>query len=309
MAKTLVDFITALAKKSGMKMDDEKLTTFLALEGLKGIEIPDEVASMDNKLITIADAINNHPEIFPHYKAKALNPLDKIVERLVEESGFDKDISAQIIASGTTYQKVEALVKAVKEFEGKKGITDKDAKAAFQKQVDETMTKLRAIEAERETDKKKYETDLKSFKLEHEKKGLFSEFKTVYDDLPGDVRTATFLNLLNKELQDKSAEIDYDDTGSLVLRKKDGTNYYGENNTQLTHKQFVEQILSKNKVLKVNGTAGSQGQNSNNGSQGQNNGRNSVNTNGNDGKNSGSQTIKSLNEQAIKDAENAHSFG
>jgi len=63
-------------------------------------------------------------------------------------------------------------------------------------------------------------------------------------------------------------------------------------------------VLSKNKILKVTPPAGNNG----NGSNGQNNNGRTVITDDKN-KNSGSQTIKSLNEQAIKDAENAHSFG
>lgn len=300
MAK-LVDFLTALASKGKLKLDDEKIKAFLATEALAAVDVPDEFTEVDKALITIDDAKNNHPIIKPHYTSQSLAPVDKMIENLVTELGFDKDVAAEILGTSSSYQKIPALTKALQAHEGKKNLGSKEATAAFNKQIDELNTAIREHKANAEKAKADYEAQMRDFKLNHEKGSMFSDHKTIYDELPGDVRQMTLINLLNKELQDKGAEITYDDNGSIVLRKKDGTNFYGENNQQVNAKQFVEQVLSKNKLLKVTNSNGQQQQQ--NGHQ-----QNQVPVNGNggaDNKNTGSQIIKSLNAQALKDAEAA----
>lgn len=311
MPKNLVEFITGLAKKSGLKMDDEKIVAFLATDGLDKIEIPDEVIALDNKLISVQDAMNNHPDISRHYKGITLKPVDKKIENLVAEFGLDKDAAAEIIGETNSYERIQLFAKAIREHEIKKGFTDKDAQKKFQQTIDALQTELRNQKAAAEQQKTGYDKSIKDFKLDHAKSLLFSDYKTVYDELPSDVKVQTLSILLNKRLAEKDAVIDFDEGGSLVLKKKDGTTYYSENNTPVTHKQFVEQILSDNKIIKVNVPGNGNGNNTSNTGQNQNrqpaNGGGNDNGNGNSNQNTGRAILSQINKQAMTDMQNATS--
>lgn len=78
---------------------------------------------------------------------------------------------------------------------------------------------------------------------------MLASYKTTFDELDPSVKAATIRSLLDKELQDKDAELTYDDKGNFTLLKKDGSNFYGDNHQQVNPQSFLEQLLSRHKLL------------------------------------------------------------
>jgi hypothetical protein len=91
---------------------------------------------------------------------------------------------------------------------------------------------------------------MNTFKTELNLNNKTGSVKTIYDELPSDVRAISIKNILEKELQDSNASFILDENGSLKLQKKDGSNYFDENNRQLTVDDFINKTLAKNKILK-----------------------------------------------------------
>lgn len=252
MAKTLGEFIFEIAKKAGVKEDHPKLIELAQKKELFTDPFDDELdTSINAALISLRDAKNNHTEIRNHYHNQSLLPIDKIITKILDEAELDDNTKAGIIAETSTYKKVPMLLEAIKAAEGKKGVTDKEAQKKYQKQIDDLHAEIRNEKADRAKDKEAFDNNMNQFKLDSAVDRMFEGYKTIYDELDPEVRTMTIRHLRQKELQDNQAEYAFDENNSIVLRKKDGTSFYGKDNQPVTPKAFAESILSKNKILKV----------------------------------------------------------
>lgn len=289
---TLGEFIHELIKKTGHNGEGDDIKNFLMNGELVKIEMPESVSGIISKgLISIKDAKNNHPEIKPHYTQQALLTVDKTVEKLLDELGFDDAAKAEVLSESSSYKKIPLLAGKLKELEGKKNITDKDKQASIQKQIDDLHAQIRAEKANYENATKEYQGKLLNFKRDGKIDSMFLNYKTIYDDLDPDVKNTTLRTLLNKRLQETNAELTFDENENFVLRKKDGTNFYGDNQQQLNPQQFAELLLSQNKLIKT--TPKPEGQQGNNSQQSQpQNGQ---------GKTQGSQALKGLLAGALND--------
>lgn len=241
----LKDFLQAQAKKAGYQIPDG------ILDNAPDYEVADELTKgVDNGLISIADAKNNHPEIRNHYRTEALDTADKTLANVLKkypELLEDEDIKGE----RSTYKRIELIAGKIDELVSKKAGAKPADKAEIQKQIDELHMQLKAANEGRAADKAEYEKSFKDFK---KKSGLINKlasFKTIHDELPGEVRATILETLINKELQDNDADLDFDDAGKWSLRKRDGSNFYGENHTQIGADDFIEKTLAKHKQLKV----------------------------------------------------------
>lgn len=241
----LKDFLQAQAKKAGYQIPDG------ILDNAPDYEVADELTKgVDNGLISIADAKNNHPEIRNHYRTEALDTADKTLANVLKkypELLEDEDIKGE----RSTYKRIELIAGKIDELVSKKSGAKPADKAEIQKQIDELHMQLKSANEGRAADKAEYEKSFKDFK---KKSGLINKlasFKTIHDELPGEVRATILETLINKELQDNDADLDFDDAGKWSLRKRDGSNFYGENHTQIGADDFIEKTLAKHKQLKV----------------------------------------------------------
>lgn len=212
--------------------------------------IPDDVAnSVDNSLLTIAAATNNHPDVKKVYFAQAYNGLDAERDGLITEFQLPDDVKAEILKAGGSTKQIVALIRKIKEISEKVQPNDKEATKKLNDQIVELNNKL-ATEIKKQTDlKTEYDNQLKGIKIKTKLNGMLSAYKTVYDDLPTEAKEAAIEALLTKALQDSDADFTFDEKGNLSIVKKDGTNLFGENHTQVTPQTFVDKTLSK--ILKV----------------------------------------------------------
>lgn len=246
----LGEFFHAQLKKAGINTEDDAIKNFLMHGEFLKIDVPDDiVTSLDSKLISITDAKNNHPDIKPHYTKQSLLTVDKTIEKMLEELGFEDADKAEILSEGSTYKRVPALIHKVRELEARKSLSGKDDKVAIQKQIDELHANLRAEKERADKSEVEFKNRLRQYKIENKTQSLYNGYKTIYDELDPEIRAMNIQNLLNKNLQDSNSEITFDDNENLVLRKKDGTNFYGDNNQQVNPQQYLDLLLSKNKLL------------------------------------------------------------
>lgn len=239
MPVSAVDLLKKLMTKAGVTYD-----------GDLSVEIPDDVAtSLDNQLLTIAAATNNHPEVKKVYFAQAYNGLDAEMKELITEFGLSDEVKAEIERAGGSTKKAVALARKIKEISEKPHTGDKAKETALAAQVLELNQKL-AAEIQAKTGlQTTFDNQLKQIKIQTKLGGLINGYKTVYDELPTDAKEAATNALLNKALQDSNAEFTFDENGNLSLIKKDGTNLFGENHTLVTPQAFIDKSFSK--ILKV----------------------------------------------------------
>jgi len=255
----LKDFITALAKKAGFDTESEAAKPFFA--ALPDTDMPDDIhRGIDNALISLAEAKNNHPEIKGVYQSQALNGIDQTILDLMKDFEVDEPTRAEILAEKSTYKRVPNLTRRLIELERKKAATTggKD-KAAIQEEINGLHAQLKAEKDARAQEKKEFEEQRMQDRMNVKKNVLYSGLKTIHDDLDSEVRYDIIDAQLRKELQDKQAKFAFDDHGNLIIIRNDGTNFFGENHQQIKPAQFIEQVLAKNKQLKVTDTSGSNG--------------------------------------------------
>ncbi|MBA3830069.1 MAG: hypothetical protein H0X33_14100 [Taibaiella sp.] len=309
MAKTMGSFIGELMKKAGVDPTLEIYKGFFTHPQLEAIEVTDEVLkAIDNNLISLAAAKNNHTDIKNHYTKQALDGIDKSLDDLMNELELDDATKNQVLVERSTYKKPAALIKVIKQLETAKATASAPDKAAINKQLEELHAQIKVEKDNSVKAKNDYDRQLSEFKKEIKVSGLYANEKTVLDTLDPEARNTAINVLINKALQDNNAKITFDENNNLVLTKNDGTNYFGDNNQQVTPKQFVEQTLSRNKLLVT--TQAPPPSNGANGSVNNVfNGQSAAPASGStaNGNNSAAATIKELNAQALKDMASSNS--
>lgn len=250
---TVAEFIGKFAEKAGIQKDNEELKGILSANDLNKIEMPEALFnSIDTSLLSLESAKNNHPALKGVYFAQALDGLDKELDKIREEHQLPDDVYEEIKKERSSFKKVNLLTAKIKELESKKTTsTNKEDKTAFQKQIDDLTKAL----AEKETTllevKNNSKKELLDFKKNIKLESLFTNYKTIFDDLPAETKALTIKNILLKELQDNDVDFILDEKESLDLLKKDGTAYLGPNHQRITTNAFIDSVLAKNKILKT----------------------------------------------------------
>lgn len=255
MAK-LKDFITALAKKAGYDVESEAAKPFFA--AVPDVEVPDDVSNgIDRSLISLSEAKNNFPDIKNHYYKSALDGVDNELKTLMQDFNLDESLKQEILGEKSSYKRVPMLARKLVELERAKAAAagGKD-KGEIQKQIDTLQAELLTAKTALENEKKSFESQRLQDKINLKKNVLFSGLKTIHDELEPDIKYGILDTLVNRALQDSSAKLTLDDNGNLTLLRSDGTNFFGENHQQLKPNQFIEQVLAKNKQIKVTPTNG-----------------------------------------------------
>lgn len=243
------ELINNLAAKAGIATDDAKLKSLLASPELAAIQVDETISTaLENGLLSLEAAKNNHPAIKAVYTAAAYDGMDKHLLKLVESETFDQADLDEIKAEKSTSKKQELIISKLKAAAKSAKGADKDE---INRQLAAAHEAARLAKAEVETVKKGYENKIKDIQLKAAIKSVFGNYKTIYDELPPAVRTATMEAIIMQGLQDKNAELRVDDNGTLQLVAKDGTNVFGSNNVQLTPSSFLDQTFAP--VLKVSG--------------------------------------------------------
>lgn len=293
----LKDFITSLAKKAGF--DTESATAKPFFDALPDTEVPEEIQKgIDNSLISMTDAKNNHPEIKNLYVKQSLDGVDKVLNDLLAEYELDESDKNEIAGIRSTYQRIPALTKKIADLVVKKNSADPKDKKAIQQEIDNLHLAVKAEKDGRIADKKAFDDQMLSYKINSKISEYLSGFKTILDDHAPDVRATIINAFLQKELQDNQAKFAFDDQGNFTLLKNDGTNYYGENHQQITPVKFIEQTLAKTKQLKVSSPAPGNGANN------PNRGYQPQNANGQPDKNPNAAVID-LNNEVLQQMEAA----
>ena len=302
MPKNLGDFLRGLAKKAGINIDEDANKAFFANEAFATLEVPEGIdKGIDSSLISLKDAKNNHPDVKNYYTKQTLDTFDKKLDQLMEDLGFSDDDKNVIKLEQSTYNRPQMLIKAVQKLEQAKANADKPDKAAIQKQIDDLHAQLRVATEKVTAAEASFAQKEKDMRINYKLDSMLGAHKTIYDTLDPDVKFTTLRTLLYKKLQDNNAKLDFDENGNFTLLKKDGTNYYGESNQQVNAQQFVEQLLSGNKLLITTSTA-TQAAGANGTQTNGQNGTAPANASGNNAGKGATSTYKELMANAQKDA-------
>lgn len=244
----------SLAIKAGIAVDNPALKSLLASPELASINVDDElVNTIDSGLLSLEAAKNDHPEIKKVYTAKAYNGMDKHLLTLIESDTFDQADLDEIKREPSTSKKYELVISKLKAAKATAKGADKDE---INRQITAAHEAARLAKLEVETVKSSYEGKIKDIQLKSAIKAVFGNYKTIYDEIPGDtsgsIRSATLEAIINKGLQDNKAEFNVDEHGNLQLVGKDGSNVFGANHVVLTQQSFLDKTFAP--ILKVANT-------------------------------------------------------
>ncbi len=256
MPKTIGEVINELAIKAGVAIDNDELKALLASPELASVQVPDElVSTIDKNLLSIEAAKNNHPDIKKKYSSEIYDGMDKNLLKLIESDTFDQSDVDEIKAEKNTYKKAELIITKLKEAKSKATGADKET---INKQLKDAHEAARLAKVEVDTVKKDYEGKIKNIYRDAALDAAISDYKTIYDELPGKAKKTAMKAVIDEALQDKNAELGTDENGNLTLISKDGSNVFGSNHVQLTPKSFLDQSFAP--ILKVSGPPKSQQQ-------------------------------------------------
>lgn len=254
MPTTIGQFFQAQAKKAGVTFNEEQIA-FLNGGEVGRIIVPDDITTaLDNNLLSIADAKNNHPDIKNHYTKATLDGVDGVITELLKD--LTEEDKAEILGERSSYKRITLTANKLRALEAKKAGATKPEQKEIQAQIDALHAQLAAEKKAKEDLTSQHQQQLRQFQVDAKLEGLLAGYKTIYDTLPAEVRNMTLKNLLQKELQDKDADLTIDDKGNLVILKKDGSSFYGENHQLVNPVQLAEQTFSRNKLLQVTPPAG-----------------------------------------------------
>jgi hypothetical protein len=249
MPQIVGELLNNLFLKAGLAPDNAGVKTLLSSPELANIQVPDEiVTALDNGLLSIEAAKNNHPDIKKKYFADAYDGIDKQLIKLVESDTFDEADIAEIKAEKSTSKKQELIISKLKAAKASAKGADKDE---INRQLAAAHESARLSKLETETVRNEYEAKMKEKDKKAALKAVLATYKTIYDELPGNVKIPSMEAIINNALQDKNAVLSVDDNGNLILTGKDGSNVFGSNHVQLTPQSFLDQSFAP--ILKVSG--------------------------------------------------------
>lgn len=307
------EFFKSQAIKAGVDLAAEANKPFvdlLANPAFADHDVPDQVAGIINSaLISLKEAKNGHSELRNHYTSQALDSLDADIlaqAKLYELPDSDVD---ELKLERSSYKRVKLLNDKVKKLTEDKALANKPDLKKINDQINALNAELALEKAKPATIQADYEKKIKDLQLHYGKSGLFKEYKTIFDRLPGDARSVGLNSMLDSVLLASGAKLELNDAGEIVLLTKDGQTYHDKTtNTPLTVNQFVEKALASSGLIVTNsngqnsGSDGS-GSSSGQGGQNQNNNQNQNRNNGGNGNGASDDAVTN----AIKEYNNLQS--
>jgi len=256
--ETLVNFIERLAAKAGIANTDPHLTEFLSNAALASVTIPSELATgIDNNILSLTQAADNHPVLKRQYHAQVLNAFDKKLDAIMKDAGLSPETIANLEREQNTYNRFDQLTHAIKESAAlAKAAKTPEDKGAAQKQVDDLLAQLRNTQAESATQIAQINDARQKDRISYELRSMLGGVRTVFDELPPQAKQAALDSLITKALHEKGASFGFDEAGAFTLKGAEDTAVVGANNNKYTPDTFIQEILAQNKILKVADPAG-----------------------------------------------------
>ncbi len=240
--KNVGQLLVHFAQKAGISSEDENLKNILSNAELTKVPIHSDLArQMDDALLSVEMAKDNHPDIGTVYKAQALNALDKKLAALADELGMNDELDG----IKNTYKKLDIVVDKLKAAKAAKPA----ANDGLQKQNEELLKELQTIKANSEAERQKNEADRINDKKGFVLRGEFNGRKTILDELDPEVRQDSLNLALARRLNELDAELLFDESGKVLQPfKKDGSKLLGPNHTPITLQALLDSVIAQNKL-------------------------------------------------------------
>ena len=237
-----------LAKKVGYNTEAPTFTELLSAN----LELPDDlVSSLESRLFT-EDAAKNNGALKAYFFKQALDGVDNNITRVIEEFQLDEEKRNEILGIKSTYERVPALVKTIKELEAQKAGASKGDKAALQEQINELNREKAQLVKDRDTEiskmKAQYEQDFTDSLI----KTRIASTNLVVDQFDKPVMEEFAYKFFNQELAAADAKVvQKNGVLKLVKASDEALDFYADNKP-VTFPEFLDATLAKHKLIAVN---------------------------------------------------------
>lgn len=250
--------INSLALKAGITSDNKVLIDLLSKTELSNFDIADEVANKIETSLFDIESAKNSPLIKNHFFAQAYNGLDAEMDRIVNEFSFDENELTDYKAEKSTPKKVTILSKKIAELTAKKHQANKDGNKGkedeYKNEIDKLNNQLKTIRTDYEQKLNEAQSQKLAEIADLKMDFTLSGKKYANADLPTDVNVITAKSIIQKEALAKGAKIIYNPATSqfdLVRIQDETLPYYDEKNNKVSYDDFVNGVLTQNKLLAV----------------------------------------------------------
>jgi hypothetical protein len=120
----------------------------------------------------------------------------------------------------------------------------------LQQEISRLKNELQASKDREKSSREDYEKKLLDARRDRSLTLLLASFKTKFDDLPADVKDSALQKIVSKSLAADSAELLTGEDGQLVIRKKDGTNFFSQDHNLFTPNTYLEKLMARENILK-----------------------------------------------------------
>ncbi len=244
--------LTNLAKKAGY---DPTLLAFPS----ESFELPDDfVAVLDSKLLT-EDSAKNNPALKNHFRANALDAVDKNILSILDEFEFDEDSRNEITSAKSTYDKIPALAKKIRDLEAAKSTAGKSDKAALQEQINQLNKQISQLSADKDKAIQEERTKAQQEITEH----IFKHSIEAVDFVTDMFDKPTMLQLAEQRVRAAMAAegakaVLKDGALTLVQASDEALDFY-KDNKRVSYNDFRDNVLANAKIVRVPKPAGQTG--------------------------------------------------
>ena len=255
--------LTNLAKKAGY---DPTLLAFPQ----DSFEVPDELVEALNGRLLTEESARNNPKLKGYFTSQVLDVMDTNIKSLLDEFEVDEEGRGEILGIKSTYDRIPALAKKIRELEASKSAAGKSDKAALQEQINKKNQEMAQLLAEQEKKIKDIQANAQNEITNFMFRNAVGSADLVTDQFDRETMLELAEQRIRKELQAQGARaINKNGMLTLVQASDEGLDFY-QDNKQVNFNDFIEKVLANAKILKVTKTtAGQSGIPANNGANSQ----------------------------------------
>ncbi len=260
---SLQAFMHKLGKAAGLSPEtNEAFKTILANEALASIEVD---TTMENVIMTNlmnVESAKNNPTLAAHFKATALNGIDRLLEDTSSEFELSDEQINAIKTADKTQTRILALKQALKDTYEKKGAKNKDKEAieAERLQLNNKIAELTQKVADTETNlRNQFNQELH----DRDYRSMLSGYDYATNEvLDRDSAQMIADNKVKKYLSEKGWNVKYDPKSEEKFKVvlSDGLDAY-EQNQPVKFKALVDKVVADNKLIRVSNANQQQNQN------------------------------------------------
>lgn len=246
------EFFKQMLVKAGLNPEDQQFKPhFDALSA--ELDLPDSLAAaVNNGLLSMRDAMNNHPQIGGHYRSQVYNGLDSELNSFIQTADLDEATVNEINAEKSSTKRAVLIASKIRELTERKSTTNvKGEKDQLNQQIVSLNADLRKLKDEIAGKDTAHAEALRQQQVNFKKGILLQQYKTIHDGMEPGTRDAVLNVVLEQHLRAKNAKLTVDANGELEITGADGANVFGPDNRAFTAKAFVDSVFAQEKFLVV----------------------------------------------------------